>query len=189
MTERVARPGNDDSHAALQEELVTLTASHQTLVAQLTTIADEMHEIKADNARLQEENEAWQLLIEDRTLAGAMRGGLLSPSKDDSMRGSSPISAGSIRCTDPSVLGTLEEQMEMDELNHEMDAQSYFDEDPLPRHTSPTKANGMSLALEISAAPQMAETEALRTEVKSLKEANRALSLYCSKVGCHVGRF
>jgi len=185
MTERVARPGNDESHAALQEELATLTASHQTLIVQLTTLADEIHEVKAENEKLQEENESWQLLIEDRTLAGAMRGGLLSP--HDS-RGPSP-SAETMRRPEPNMLETLEEQMEMDELNNEMDAQqSYFDDEPGRgiHQISPTKPNGLSLALEISAAPKIAEVEALRAEVKSLKEANRALSLYCSKVRFRV---
>lgn len=180
MTERSGRPGNDESNAALQEELVTLSASHQTLVAQLTILADEMHEIKGENARLQEENESWQLLIEDRTLAGTMRGGLglLSPREEESRE--SPISAPR---SDLTALETLEEQMEMDELHNEMDIHQSIFEKSEASPGLPDKANGMSLALELSHAPQMAEMDALRAEVKALSESNRALSLYCSKVG------
>lgn len=190
-SERTARPGNDELRNALQEELASLSASHQTLVAQLTTLADELHEVKAENSRIQEENEAWQLLIEERTLAGHMHGKLFSPVDDDvEWSGEQDASAASPESNprnELSLLETLEEQMEMEELNSEMAAhQSFFDEHPERQtRTSPTRPNGMSLAMELSAAPQMAEMEALRSEVKSLKEANLALSLYCNKVGSH----
>lgn len=197
-TERIARPSEDEGDrsaatVALQEELVTLSASHQTLVAQLTTLADEMHEVKAENSRLQEENESWQLLIEERTLAGHMRGGLIpGPSTSPSPEGA--ITPSSIRRKEPSALETLEEQLEMDELHSELDAQQpIFEESDraLLRVTSggsyvdlssPPRSNGASLASELGAGISMAEIESLRNEIKTLKEANKALSLYCSKI-------
>lgn len=194
-TERVARTGNGEPHAALQEELMTLTVSHQTLVAQLTTLADELHEVKADNGRLQEENDSWQLLIEERTLAGTMRGGLLGLPDE----ASTPY-LSSIRRKEPNALETLEEQMEMDELHADLDMQQpIFDESDrvlsqqlnrgqFADRSSPPPMNG-SLAMELSAVPQSVEVESLRNEMKSLKEANRALSLYCSKVGTYPTYF
>ncbi|CAK9782446.1 hypothetical protein CC85DRAFT_329753 [Cutaneotrichosporon oleaginosum] len=196
-TERIARPSGEDGDkngatAALQEELITLSASHQTLVAQLTTLADEMHEIKSENSRLIEENESWQLLIEERTLAGHMRGGLIPEASTSPPPGEGAITPSSIRRKEPSALETLEEQLEMDELHSELDAQQpIFEESDraLLRVTSggsynidltsPTRPNGHSLATELGS---MAEMEDVRSQVKALKEANKALSLYCSKI-------
>lgn len=199
-TERIARPSEEQGDrsaatAALHEELVTLSASHQTLVAQLTTLADEMHEVKAENSRLQEENESWQLLIEERTLAGHMRGGLIPGLSTSPPPGDGAITPSSIRRKECSALETLEEQLEMDELHSELDAQQpIFEESDraLLRVTSggsyniditsPTRPNGNSLATELSAGISMVEMESLRSEIKTLKEANKALSLYCSKI-------
>ncbi|KAL1411583.1 hypothetical protein Q8F55_002547 [Vanrija albida] len=194
--ERSARPNTDDAHAALQEELVTITASHQTLVQQLTTLADELHEIKADNAKLVEENESWQLLIEERTLAGTMRGGLLPATTEGANGGSNNTTApSSIRIKEPNALETLEEQLEMDELHSELEQQqSIFDESDrvltaeLQRVSSggsflsASPNNGGSLAAELGSIPSFAELDTLRTENKTLKESNKALALYCSKI-------
>ncbi|BEI94400.1 uncharacterized protein CcaverHIS019_0608590 [Cutaneotrichosporon cavernicola] len=196
-TERIARPSAEDGDmsaatAALQEELITLSASHQTLVAQLTTLADEMHEIKSENSRLIEENESWQLLIEERTLAGHMRGGLIPGTSPSPPPADGVITPSSIQRKEPSALETLEEQLEMDELHSELEAQQpIFEESDraLLRVTSggsynmdlisPTRTNGHSLATEFGV---QAEVEDLRAQIKTLKEANKALSLYCSKI-------
>ncbi|GMK57868.1 hypothetical protein CspeluHIS016_0407020 [Cutaneotrichosporon spelunceum] len=196
-TERIARPSAENGDmsaamAALQEELITLSASHQTLVAQLTTLADEMHEIKSENSRLIEENDSWQLLIEERTLAGHMRGGLIPDMSPSPPHVDGAITPSSIQRKEPNALETLEEQLEMDELHSELDAQQPIFEDSdraLLRVTSggsynidsapPARTNGHSLAAELGS---LAEVDDLRTQIKAVKEANKALSLYCSKI-------
>lgn len=179
---------------------MTITASHQTLVQQLTTLADELHEIKADNSKLLEENESWQLLIEERTLAGTMRGGLLPTTTEGANGASNGATApSSIRVKEPNALETLEEQLEMDELHSELEQQqSIFDESDrvlnaeLQRVSSggsflsaSPNNGGMSgsLAHELGSIPSFAELDTLRTENKTLKESNKALALYCSKAG------
>lgn len=198
-TERIANPReSSEAQAALQEELASLTASHRTLVAQLTTLADQLHEIKGENVRLTEENASWQLLIEERTLAGTMRGGLIEGGDVPSREGSSTPSSSILR-KESSALDTLEEQMEMDELNGELDSHHHpiFDESDRAHPirgssqagnyvdlSSPTRANGAPLASELGSLATPMEAESLRNEVKTLKEANKALQLYCSKVSC-----
>lgn len=181
-TERIASPGGhkNETEMALQEELASLTASHQTLVAQLTTLADELHEVKTENARLIEENGSWQLLIEERTLAGSMRGGLISASEVDPKPLSTEVKRQS------SSLDTLEEQQEMDELHGELDTH-FMTRMASPGHyvdlSSPTGPNGASLATEMGGGMASIEAlETLRNENKALGEANKALQLYCTKV-------
>lgn len=160
----------EEPHLALKEELASLSASHQTLVAQLTTLADELHEVKADNARLLEENDSWQLLVEERTLAGHMGSGLLTTSSPS--RNSPPV-----KPKETTVLATLEEQMEMDELNAEMDIDASSPHPSAVELASPRLGN--SLAAELNGDN---DVEKMRTELKSLKESNKALTLYCSKI-------
>lgn len=160
----------EEPHLALKEELASLSASHQTLVAQLTTLADELHEVKADNARLLEENDSWQLLVEERTLAGHMGSGLLTSS-------SPPRNSPPVKPKETTVLATLEEQMEMEELNAEMDIDASSPHPSAVELASPRL--GHTLAAELNGDNDI---EKMRTELKSLKESNKALTLYCSKI-------
>lgn len=171
-TERLAQANanEEEPHIALKEELASLSASHQTLVAQLTTLADELHEVKADNTRLLEENDSWQLLVEERTLAGHMGAGLLSSA-------SPTKSSPPVKPKETSVLATLEEQMEMEELNAEMDIDASSPHPSAVELASPRVGN--SLAVELNGE---SDIEKLRTELKSLRESNKALTLYCSKI-------
>lgn len=171
-TERLAHAhvNEEEPHLALKEELASLSASHQTLVAQLTTLADELHEVKADNARLLEENDSWQLLVEERTLAGHMGSGLLTTS-------SPPRNSPPVKPKETTVLATLEEQMEMEELNAEMDIDASSPHPSAVELASPRL--GHTLAAELNGDNDI---EKMRTELKSLKESNKALTLYCSKI-------
>ena len=212
----------------LQEELASLNVSHSTILAQLNTITKEVHDLRATNRTLAEENEGWEFLLRERTLNGKVReGGLLAQRGD-----------GERYEPEGSHLSVLDEQMEMDELHSDLDAQSPILEDgqafardldgaitsrsPEGEHLAPPKrkkpkgenlgdlpvtGNGLDLAAELGRAEvdlngnemrrlgkgdegegglmlcwAFALTVALRAEVKNLREENKALTLYCSKV-------
>jgi hypothetical protein len=54
----------------MEDELASLRVSHTTLLAQLNTLSGELHELKAENIRLREENEGWEYLVRERTFPG-----------------------------------------------------------------------------------------------------------------------
>lgn len=99
----------------MQEELATLNVSHSTLLAQLNTITKEMQDLKRTNTTLKEENEGWEFLLRERTLSGRMKS-TFSMREEFVDEGKSQLEA-------------LDEEMEMDELNSDLEAQSPILED------------------------------------------------------------
>lgn len=97
--------------------------SHATLLAQLNTLTSEMHELKAENIRLEEENQGWEFLVTKRTFNGQVRdgGGLLGK------EGNGSNHVGSVEEEGMSQLDALDE--EMDELHSDLEAQSPILED------------------------------------------------------------
>ena len=134
----------------LQEELATLNVSHSTLLAQINTLTSDIHGLRQTNADLQEENQGWEFLVRERTLSGKVRenGGLFSNNsggngngKDDYDNSSNednndddennvgrrrrPEREHSIRSdTTKSEMEALDEELEMDELHSDLEAQS-----------------------------------------------------------------
>jgi uncharacterized coiled-coil protein SlyX len=107
-----------DNLAGLNDELATLRASHFTTLAQLNTLTRELNELRNTNTALQEENEGWEYLLRERTLNGkVLDGGLLSRegSGEEPPRKHKPRK---------SELEALDEELEMDELHSDLDAQS-----------------------------------------------------------------
>ncbi|OCF38510.1 hypothetical protein I317_07715 [Kwoniella heveanensis CBS 569] len=231
--------------ASLKDELASLNLSHLTVLAKLHTITKELHELKIANQELQEENEAWEYLVRERTLNGNLggQGGLLSAhyaNEDSDYRDSGsepPLSAGLENERDRKTgLASLDEELEaeMDELHSDLEAQSPIFEDDHAFATNldgskkrigngngllappsgsrrrgrkertvsggsvtdrGSGSEGLDLAAELCMADDKSdegesgvsakadyESTALRAEVKQLKEANKALTLYCSKI-------
>ena len=220
----------------LQTELSTLNVSHSTLLAQLNTVSKEVIELRPMNASLKDENEGWEFLVRERTLAGTAPGSLIlvSHAEQNALGGSS-------MGTRNGQLEALDEEMEMDELHSDLQAQSPIFDDgemhvrdldeqeswskrkskrdhlapPEPKGEdlgdSPPPDGGSNLAAELGRAEvdlddkrmrslrrsdesngelYLAGEEtiwltiiAMRAEIRNLREANKALTLYCSKVG------
>ena len=113
--------------ADLQAELSTLNVSHSTLLAQLNTVSRELNELRQVNATLKDENEGWEFLVRERTLAGNVPGSLISdgPSEQDAFRKSSNRGRNGQQ-------EALDEDMEMDELHSDLEAQSpIFDDEEM----------------------------------------------------------
>jgi hypothetical protein len=205
-----------------------LHISHSTLVAQVNTLSKDIHELRLVNAELKEENEGYEFLLKERTLSGKV---LENPN----------IFGNGDYVASPSQLDVLDEQLEMEELHSDLQAQSpifeaghRFERDPpgqgglTPqkkimrksrssggKKDSPGIGNttgGLDLAAELGraevnlgddvVAPTQGQEEvngessstlyaaghpltlstALRAELQTLRESNKALSLYCSKV-------
>jgi hypothetical protein len=100
--------------------------THSALLAQLNTLTKELHGLRATNAALQEENEGWEYLLRERTLNGkVLEAGLLSRE----MSVEEPLDANELRRSRTSELEALDEELEMDELHSDLEAQSpIFDE-------------------------------------------------------------
>lgn len=122
LSARPAQPSIADQRTLsdMQEELSTLNVSHSTLLAQLNTLTKEVHDLRATNATLQEENEGWEFLLRERTLSGKVREGGLLGYREDVLR---------IAETGPGQLDVLDEELEMDELHSDLEAQSPILED------------------------------------------------------------
>ncbi|ORX35806.1 hypothetical protein BD324DRAFT_631779 [Kockovaella imperatae] len=211
----------DDGHISdLKDELASLKVSNSTLLAQLDTVNREVGELRQANVELLEENAGWEYLVRERTLSGKMPdiGCDVVSRYDDSLTPSGRAGGH---------LEALDEELEMDELNSDLNAQSPILEDEhvfvksldgesgsmsisSSGHLAPPKKGkirkveslgdlpetgvGLDLAAELGRAEvevdagQMRvwgkgdEGEAMRTEIKNLREANKALTLYCSKI-------
>ena len=136
----------------LQEELATLNVSHSTILAQLSTLSKEIHELRSTNATLVEENEGWEFLLRERTLNGKVReGGLLGARHEENS---------------PGHLHTWDEQTEMDELHSELDAQSPIMDSP---HESARDLDQDSL---LSQPPRSANISASRDMSKASQGEN-----------------
>ncbi|RSH87280.1 hypothetical protein EHS25_003189 [Saitozyma podzolica] len=226
------RASKADDLVPLQEEVASLKAAHDSLVAKMNTVSLEVTDLRQRNTELEEENEGWEFLMRERTMSGqVMEGGGLfglesppqSPPPDD---GNSGRGKGAAR---KSMLEALDEELEseMDDLQSELDAQSPIvdGEDDVSAKdldqpaevlngtsqparrgrrkgrqgenlgSLPVTGSGLDLAAELGRAEvdleggemrvlgKGDEGEALRAEVKQLREANKALTLYCSKEG------
>ena len=229
----------DDSDAELREELASLNVSNSTLLAQLNTVSKDVAELRAANEALQEENEGWEYLVRERTFSGRSNGidalGLLGKDR-------APLPENSPQ---RAHLQALDEELEMDELHSELEAQSPILVDqgfardldanspvmgqgmtlspsghlaPPKRRSKgeslgdlPVTGSGLDLAAELGRAEAdldgsqmrvlgkgdegegeylpiawLMDGVALRAEVKNLREANKALTLYCSKVSSRI---
>ena len=109
-------PKPDDALVDLQEELATLNISHSTLLAQLNTATKELSELRQANAVLEEENEGWEFLVRERTFSGKLR--------DLSADHAAPNHDIHPRRSPRGQLEALDEEMEMDELHSDLEAQS-----------------------------------------------------------------
>lgn len=219
----------------LQEEIASLHISHSTLVAQVNTLSKDIHELRLVNAELEEENEGYEFLLKERTLSGKV------------LENPNIFGNGEYGFASPSQLDVLDEQLEMEELHSDLQAQSPIFEDghrserdldqistsPGQGGLTPQKkimrksrssggkkdspgigntTGGLDLAAELGraevdlgddvVAPTQGQEEvngessgtsyatghlltlsaALRAELQTLRESNKALSLYCSKV-------
>jgi FtsZ-binding cell division protein ZapB len=250
---------------ALKLELSTLATSHASLQSSMQLLQAQLLDLQRVNASLQDENEAWGVLVQQRTLAGTFDISGLGPTKQDTAE--SPNNSGaeddvgsikSMRSGLSAGRGTLDRVSELDELAYEANQHDKeteldpeLDLDASARQTKslaseldpsvigeekaasgrsrrrgmtdgtsspageslanlPITGPGLDLAAELGRAennggfvlgepPKPArkksrqdegkategtksEVEALRVEVKALKDTNKALSLYASKI-------
>jgi hypothetical protein len=250
---------------ALKLELSTLVTSHASLHSSMQLLQAQLLDLQRVNASLQDENEAWGVLVQQRTLAGTFDISGLGPTKQDTVE--SPknarveddvVSIKSMRSGQSVGKGTLDRVSELDELvyeanqhDKETELDPELDPDASARQTRslaseldpsvvgedkaassrsrrpgmtngssspageslanlPITGPGLDLAAELGRAENnggfvlgeppkgvgkkskqeeekavagtKSEVEALRTEVKGLKDANKALSLYASKI-------
>ena len=247
---------------ALKLELSTLATSHASLQSSTQLLQAQLLDLQRVNASLQDENEAWGVLVQQRTLAGTFNISGLGPTKQDTVE--SPSNTGteddikSMHSSRSVGKGALDRVSELEELAYEASqhdketeldpeldpdaparqARSIASElDPsvigeekaasirsrrrgTPNGTSspageslanlPITGPGLDLAAELgraensggfvlgeppksfgkkskqeddkTAAGTQSEVEALRAEIKALKDANKALSLYASKI-------
>jgi hypothetical protein len=125
---QTASKQTDAAISLLQEELSSLSLSHSALLTQLKTVTGEVHELKVLNASLQEENEGWEFLLRERTLSGKVLegSGLLSRgvSQDETDVEAEPKKRSGRRVKQINELDALDEELEMDELNSDLDAQT-----------------------------------------------------------------
>ncbi|WVQ72510.1 hypothetical protein IAR50_002067 [Cryptococcus sp. DSM 104548] len=155
----------------LRDELAALRLSKSTLEAKFSSALREVNELREENRVLKDENEGWEFMIRERTLNGHIK-------------------------NDKGFLGMDTEGPEYEST--EDDEARVLDPDspvkpgnrggkPNPGQTS----GGSHLAAEIGRAQKTRELDiveegdeddALRKEVKHLREAHKALSLYCSKI-------
>lgn len=228
----------------LKLELSTLSTSHASLQSTVHLLQTQLLDLQRVNAELQEENEGWKVLVQQRTLAGTfdiLTLGGAAPQADKAKAGEDASSVSNGRNS------TLDQVSEMDEIAYEagitdpatadpkntLDASLFGNEikrtdSPASRHSRrrgstvtnndgnalqgetladlPITGPGLDLAAELGRAqnaegfidgqggnvPKKAksaeetrlknENDTLRTENKNLKDANKALSLYASKI-------
>lgn len=246
---------------ALKLELSTLATSHASLQSSMQHLQAQLLDLQRVNASLQDENEAWGVLVQQRTLAGTFDISGLGPTKQDTVESPGTeddvVSIQSMRSSRSVGKGTLDRVSELEELAYEANQHDKeteldpeLDPDASARQTRslaseldpsvigeekagssrsrrrgltdgasspageslanlPITGPGLDLAAELGRAennggfvlgepPKLSgkrakpeekaasgtksEVEALRTEVKGLKDANKALSLYASKI-------
>ena len=249
---------------ALKLELSTLATSHTSLQSSMQLLQAQLLDLQRVNVSLQDENEAWGVLVQQRTLAGTFNLSGLGPTKQDTIDSPNTgaeddvVSIKSMRSGLSVGKGTLDCVSELDELAYEAsqhdketELDPELDPDTSARQTRslaseldpsvigeekagssrsrrrgltdgtsspageslanlPITGPGLDLAAELgraenngvfvlgeppkpsgkkakleeekAAAGTKSEVETLRTEVKALKDANKALSLYASKI-------
>ncbi|KAF9068108.1 hypothetical protein BDP27DRAFT_1266901 [Rhodocollybia butyracea] len=229
---------------ALRLELSTLSTSYSSLQSTLVLLQGQLVDLNRVNKQLQEDNESYMILLQERTLSGQFDllkqvGGGGDDDDDESDRGD----VGSLRSTGRSTLDRVEEEIPetngslADELGgsfhvsqDEPDSRlgrprvgrtrssSVSQSSDAPRGESladlPITGPGLDLAAELGRAENKdilegnvdetvltsknkksrkdskgagfvdssSDVLALRSEVKALKDANKALSLYASKI-------
>ena len=247
---------------ALKLELSTLGTSHASLQSSMQLLQAQLHDLQRVNATLQDENEGWSVLVQQRTLAGTFDISGLGPTKQEMVESPNNggteddvVSINSMRSGRSTGKGTLDRVSELEELayeasQHDKEAEldPELDPDASARQTRslaseldpsvigeektasirsrrrpltngasspageslanlPITGPGLDLAAELGRAENIRgfvlgdppkpsgkkskqeeekgtkhEVEALRVEVKALKDANKALSLYASKI-------
>lgn len=162
----------DDTISSLKDEIASLKLSCTTLRAKNSTLAQDMQELKNLNNALKEDKEAWELFLRERTLEGDIRemGGLL----------------------DADQLQDRYERHEPESLNEELLLESPSSKrGKKANDASYSPRNGLDLASELGILHEEGEpgylqkdidAEALKNEIKQLKDTNKALNLYCSKI-------
>lgn len=248
---------------ALKLELSTLSTSYTSLQSTLQFLQSQLLDLQRVNSELQEENEGWKVLVQQRTLAGTFDVLTLGgASRTPEVESEPPLETDNVSIKGGAVI-TLDKVLEIDETPYEaeirnrdigtdlerqlidanrkprsltnrsdMDPELFSDSpvregSPASRRSRrrggglsidesnkvetladlPITGPGLDLAAELGRAqtadgfipekssgnapkkPQAGidfqtkmEMDALKSEIKSLKEANKALSLYASKI-------
>jgi FtsZ-binding cell division protein ZapB len=227
--------------AALKLEFSTLSTSYSSLQNTVQHLQTQVADLQRVNNQLQDENESYNILLCEKTMAGqfdVLKQLYSTASGDHDDDAERNIDGRSIRSTARSTLGRVSELDELEtteeEARHETDDFDPFTErppsgaskrrtrsgatSPIPHGESlaglPLTGPGLDLAAELGraenrdgldiplldakespakskpkritrlaeSADRSEEVNSLRNEVKSLKDANKALSLYASKI-------
>ncbi|WVO16124.1 hypothetical protein L204_103791 [Cryptococcus depauperatus] len=167
---------SDTELASLKDEVACLKLSYSTLLAKYNTLVQEVQDLRTANRSLQEENEGWEFLVRERTLSGNFRekGGLLNQEgKQETQKSEEGVEDSPDECK----VGLASAKSQSRHGGNEnlntvpLDLAAELD------RVSPGQQN-----LAPDSIDEKDETIALRSELKQLKEANKALTLYCSKI-------
>ncbi|KAE8537944.1 hypothetical protein D1P53_006009 [Cryptococcus gattii VGV] len=162
-----------DAISSLKDEIASLKLSYTTLRAKNSTLTQDIQELKNVNNALQEDNEAWEFLLRERTFNGDIKG-----------KGGHFLDANQLQ--------NRYEGHEPEPLDEGLILES-----PSSRPNKKTSDDTYSSLVGVDLASELGifheegepgylkedtEIEALKDEVKQLKDTNKALSLYCSKI-------
>ncbi|KAF5374791.1 hypothetical protein D9758_000161 [Tetrapyrgos nigripes] len=227
---------------ALRLELSTLSTSYASVQNTLVLLQTQLVDLKRVNQQLQEENESYTILLQQKTLRGRVDLEFFRQQSDDDDEEEERGDAGSLRSTGRSTLDRVEEEQSEtlgETLGQELERSvaDLGDNDDSSQNRSrqgrtrspadspkrtkgesladlPITGPGLDLAAElgraenhailtgevedsvqtsprkkknrgksgIEASVSASDITALRSEVKALKDANKALSLYASKI-------
>lgn len=149
---------DDDTEPAemtsLKLELSTLSTSHASLQSTLQLLQSQLLDLQRVNSELQEENEGWKVLVQQRTLAGTFDVLGLGGARDGTTPGDE---ASSMRSTGRN---TLDKVPEADESAYEV-----------PLNESGQPMDGESLHLGIPARGQSLEAELAASDLKTRDES------------------
>ncbi|GAA5866489.1 hypothetical protein JCM3774_004700 [Rhodotorula dairenensis] len=183
---------------SLASQLASLSTAHESLTSSYRALQNEMCDLKRVYQDLQDENESYEILLGERTLSGEVR--------DSHIFRSSAAwnsSAGGASRGMASGLSPLDEHDHEDEAEDE-DGQPSLSAEDHSAVPDVDKANGSEDELRpgeegrhcggrahdddqeehllSGSEPARGIVEELRQEVRALKDANKALTLYVSKI-------
>ncbi|GAA98689.1 hypothetical protein E5Q_05378 [Mixia osmundae IAM 14324] len=156
--------------ASLQSQHDVLQEKHSASIAEHEHTLAELDEIRRLNANLMQENESYEVLLRERTMTGEILQQPVFTRDWDSM--STPRSSVSSPTTDRRLSDSSLQGQSAVDLGAELSKATFLE----PSRTAQSRLRVVSDASEANA-----ETDA-RAEIRQLKEANKALSLYVNKI-------
>nr|ODN88184.1 hypothetical protein L203_02789 [Cryptococcus depauperatus CBS 7841] len=173
---------SDTELASLKDEVACLKLSYSTLLAKYNTLVQEVQDLRTANRSLQEENEGWEFLVRERTLSGNFRekGGLLNQEGKQEIQKSEGVEDS----PDEYKVGLASTKSQSRHGGNENLNTVPLDLAAELNRVSPGQQNLApdSIDEKDETIGQISLLFPCLSELKQLKEANKALTLYCSKI-------